>query len=90
MGMIQKFQKKHAPSRPGMNYWLQIAETAHWKSFPDVKITFNSADYVPPFVVFDVCGNNYRIVTPVDYKLGIVQVDEVMTHSEYKRWSDRR
>jgi mRNA interferase HigB len=89
-GLVHKFQKKHSQSRPCLNYWVQTVEKASWSSLADVTATFNSANYVPPFVVFDLCGNKYRMAALVDFKSGIVQIDEIMTHPEYDRWSKKR
>jgi mRNA interferase HigB len=90
VGMLRKFQQKQSQSRPCLNHWIQVVEKAQWSKLPDVKVTFNSADYVPPYVVFDLCGNKYRLAALVDFETGIVQVEDIMTHPEYDRWSKRR
>jgi mRNA interferase HigB len=36
--------------------------------------------------VFDVAGNNYRVVVVVHYRGKRIYVREVMTHSEYDKW----
>lgn len=55
--------------------------------YQDVREFFNSADYVPPYTVFDVGGNNYRVVVIVRYRYGKVFVHKVMTHREYDDWN---
>jgi mRNA interferase HigB len=52
----------------------------------DLKRSFSSADYVPPYTVFDVAGNNYRVVVLVRYRDGKMFVRWVMTHREYDDW----
>ncbi len=42
---------------------------------------------MPPYTVFDVGGNNYRMVVIIRYKFNKVFVQQVMTHSEYDRWN---
>ena len=54
--------------------------------FADVRRTFNSADRVGEFVVFDV-GAGYRIVTVIHFNRGRIYVRDVLTHTEYDRWS---
>jgi mRNA interferase HigB len=83
-------QKKHPTTRPGLNHWLSAVEEAHWGNFSELKVTFRSADYVDPFVVFNVGGNKCRIVALVDFEAQLVQIDRVMTHREYDVWSERR
>jgi mRNA interferase HigB len=43
-------------------------------------------DYVPPYTVFDVAGNNFRVVVLVRYRDGKMFVRWVMTHREYDDW----
>jgi mRNA interferase HigB len=54
-----------------------------------IKSFFNSADYVPPCVIFDVAGNNYRIVVIIQYRAKRVFIREIMTHREYDDWCKR-
>lgn len=83
---IHVFAKKHANARKPLANWLDVTKTASWKSLIDVRETFRSADYVKEQTIFDVGGNNYRIIASVDYSLGRLYVLEVMTHAEYDRW----
>ena len=59
---------------------------ARLDDFSDLKKHFGSADYVAPFTVFDVGGNNYRLVTVVRSQAGKVFIRWVMTHREYDQW----
>jgi mRNA interferase HigB len=64
-------------------------EQTDFRDFGHVREFFNSADYVPPFLVFDVAGNNFRVVVVVQYRAKRVYVREVMTHREYDAWCKR-
>lgn len=44
-----------------------------------------SADYVPPFTVFNVKGNTYRLISVVDYSEKVVVVRNLLTHAEYDK-----
>jgi mRNA interferase HigB len=90
VGALTKFKRKHSQAKPCLNHWLQVTGAARWASIAGVMITFNSASYVQPFVVFNLCGNKYRLVVLIDFVTGIVQVDEMLTHKEYDRWTERR
>jgi len=65
--------------------WVSVVEKASWQHFPDVKTTYRNADYVPPYVVFNVKGNRFRLSAILDYRLQIVSVTAVKTHEEYSR-----
>ncbi|EFT3194198.1 type II toxin-antitoxin system HigB family toxin, partial [Escherichia coli] len=48
---------------------------------------FNSADFLPNNrVIFNIKGNNYRLVVQVVYQAGMVIVERVGTHAEYDKW----
>ena len=67
-----------------MSSWYDNVEAAQWENFADVKRTFNSADQVGDRIVFDVKGNDYRIVAYVAYgPFYRVLIKFVGTHSEY-------
>lgn len=79
--------RKHANSRPSLAAWLDEAETAEWKTPQDIKDRFRSADVLSGNrVVFDIGGNNYRLVVLVRYQNGILFIQKIGTHAEYTKW----
>jgi mRNA interferase HigB len=84
---LRDFWGKHPQARTPLTTWHKRTKAAIWKSFPDVKATFSAADYVAPYVVFDVGGNNYRVIAKVEYRFGKVFIAHVFTHAEYERWT---
>ena len=64
----------------------KIERLDRFADFADLRQSFGSADYVPPYTVFDVGGNNYRVVVVVRYRDGKMFVRWVMTHREYDNW----
>lgn len=65
--------------------WLRITNRQAWQSFSDVRATFNSADYVGGKVVFNIGGNNYRLIVSINYRNQLVFVRWLGTHAEYDR-----
>jgi mRNA interferase HigB len=84
---LLEFWEEHPEAKPPLVSWYKVTQKVRWKNFADLKRTFNSADYVAPFVVFDVGGNNFRIVAKVEYRFGKVFIAHVFTHAEYDRWN---
>ncbi len=83
---LRLFAKKHSNARRPLASWIDVTKAAAWKSFAEVRETFRSADYVKEQVVFDIGGNNFRLISSIDYSLQRVFVLDVMTHAEYDRW----
>lgn len=67
--------------------WAKVVENASWRHFPDVRQSWPSADYVAGHVVFNIRGNQFRLVANINYTIGVVAVLRLMTHEEYDRWS---
>ena len=63
--------------------WFRKAAQCEATSFPKLRQTFRSVDYVDGFTIFDVGGNRYRIVGAVHYDKQRIYVRQVMTHAEY-------
>ena len=71
-------------SKPALEAWYDIAKLAKWTCPQDVKATFGNASIVGNNrVVFNIKGNDYRLIVAIAYKLQIVYVKFVGTHKEY-------
>ena len=46
-------------------------------------IQFNTADFVAPFVVFDIGGNKYRLIAEMNFSRSVLFIRGIMTHKEY-------
>ena len=84
---LVEFWTRHPPARAPLAAWFQGSFRARaFTRFADVKRTFNSADRVGEFVVFDV-GGGYRIVTVIHFNRGRIYLRHVLTHRKYDRWT---
>jgi mRNA interferase HigB len=87
--MIRDFIARHADADVALRDWYKRTTKANWNSFADIKQTFNTADYVGnDRYVFDIKGNNYRIVTIVLFINKKVYMRFVGTHEEYDKIKD--
>ena len=64
----------------------QIAEDAEWHNFSDIRADFPDADYVGnQHYVFNIRGNNYRLVVVIKFTIGRLFIRFVGTHGEYDK-----
>ena len=82
---LRDFWGLHPEARPMLEDWFLKANQCVAGSFPDLKKTFNSADYVDGFTIFDVGGNRYRIAAVIHYDKKRLYVRAVMSHARYDR-----
>lgn len=86
-GRARQFYKKHRLAEAPLKQWRTVVLAADWKTFPDVRETFNTADWVDGKIVFDIKGNDYRLVAIANFKNGKLYIRHVMTHQEYDEGS---
>ena len=86
---IRDFIAVHAYAEQPLKDWYKAVSKAYWRNFSDIKQTFNTVDYVGnDRYVFDIKGNNYRIVAIVLFVNQKVYIRFVGTHKEYERIKD--
>ncbi|AWO80690.1 type II toxin-antitoxin system HigB family toxin [Serratia marcescens] len=84
---LHSFSRKHNQAKGALDSWYDEVKRENWKSPHDIRKRFNTADFLPQNrVVFDIKGNNYRLVVQIVYQAGVVIVERVGTHAEYDRW----
>ncbi|MGH8553496.1 MAG: type II toxin-antitoxin system HigB family toxin [Methylococcales bacterium] len=88
---LREFSELHPESKPVIENWFRKVSSTEAFSFPMLRKSFASADYVDGFTIFDVGRNRYRIVTVIHYDKRRLYVRRVMTHTEYDRnlWRKR-
>lgn len=84
--ILEDFVQKHAQAVKPLNRWLKTVENAKWKNHNELKNDFPSADYVGNGrYVFNISGNNFRLVTVVLFVGEIVMIRFAGTHAEYSQ-----
>ena len=66
--------------------WYALASRSQWKSPSDIKEAYRSASFTANNrVVFNIKGNDYRLVVLVRYDKGLLFVKFVGTHAQYDK-----
>jgi mRNA interferase HigB len=82
----RKGHKDRAALGAALDAWFDEVKKAKWKSTADVKRLYATASIVSAErIVFNVKGNDYRLVIAVDFEKAIVWIKWVGTHEEYDR-----
>lgn len=83
---IKECSERVPESKVALQDWVSKVKRSNWSCFADMKKTFNSVDNVGnQHYVFNIKGNNYRLVVVVKFVIGFVYVRFIGTHSEYDR-----
>ena len=83
---LQKFWNEFPDSQMALMAWFKEAEKAFWKSPSDIKRQYRSASIIADNrVVFNICGNKYRLVVKINYGYGMVYIRFLGTHKQYDK-----
>lgn len=83
---IKQFCKKHSDAEIALREWYKKTNDADWSCFADVKNTFNSVDATSNNrFVFNIRGNNYRLVAIIIFASSKVYIRFIGTHAEYDK-----
>ena len=83
---IRDFCQQHADAATALRAWAQEARSASWKTPQDIKNQYGSASFVGSNrVVFNIKGNDYRLVVAVAYRFEAVYVKFIGTHAQYDK-----
>jgi len=81
-----KGSKDEKAVKSALDAWFHEALRADWKSPADVLGTYANASVVgPDRVVFNIKGNDYRLVVAINYRHQIVFIKWIGTHADYDK-----
>lgn len=84
--VLLAFCDRHPAARQSLLAWHEEAVKAVWMTPQDIKTRYASASFVGRNrVVFNIKGNDYRLIVAVAYRIGVVYIKFIGTHGEYDR-----
>lgn len=86
---IREYYEKNPLSKTALEDWVKNVKKAQWNCFADIKVTFNSVDSVGnQHYVFNIKGNDYRLVVVIKFIPKFVLIRFIGTHKEYDKIKD--
>ncbi|HMT08636.1 MAG TPA: type II toxin-antitoxin system HigB family toxin [Pyrinomonadaceae bacterium] len=82
---LRDYWESHPESEEVLVDWFRKMKRIDPKNLAELKQTFPSADLFGCCVVFNVGGNNYRVITHVNYRRNEVFIRFVLSHAEYNK-----
>lgn len=80
----------HGAVKAALSAWFAEASKARWKNMADIKALYSSASVVTADrVVFNIKGNDYRLVAAIDFEKAIVFIKWIGSHKDYDKISVR-
>ena len=89
-GTVRQWAENHARAESSLQQWVKVVRAARWNSFAGLRRTFPSADLVTvrsgrKVVVFNIGGNDFRLLCAVHFNTEMVFALRFLTHAEYSK-----
>jgi mRNA interferase HigB len=79
-------QSKYKPAEDSLWAWIYEVKFSSWTNSNELKSKYGNASIISSKrVVFNIKGNDYRLIVDIEYKLKIVFVVWFGTHAEYDK-----
>lgn len=86
---ILEFSNKHAIAENALNFWYHSLISKEPRNLAELKEQFNTVDYVGNHrYVFNIKGNDYRLVAIISFNAQKAYIRFIGTHSEYDKIKD--
>lgn len=83
---LKEYIKLHPDTETALKAWVKTVKNSDWKNFSDIKKSFNSVDNVGnQHYVFNIRGNNHRLVVVIKFTIKWVYIRFIGTHEEYDK-----
>ena len=85
---IREFFEKpeYSDSEASLRAWYHDAKVADWRNSNELKSQYKNASIVGDGrVVFNIKGNDYRLVVAIDYKFQVIFIRFIGTHKQYDK-----
>lgn len=81
---LRTFWERYPDAEQPLKAWYEEATSASWTQPAEIKAQYRNASVLKNRrVVFNIKGNDYRLIAAIAYKLQVVYVKFVGTHREY-------
>ena len=86
IGTLKAFWTKHPQAETPLRAWHAEASRANWSTPTQIKAAYRDASFIGnKRVIFNIKGNDYRLVVAVHYDRYRMFIRFVGTHCEYDK-----
>lgn len=84
--ILREFWESNPDAEQQLKTWYKEASKAKWESPQDIKSAYAKASVLKTGrVIFDICGNSYRLIVKINYLRGWVFIRFIGTHDDYNK-----
>ena len=83
---LRNYWLRHKAAEQPLKSWIQEAEKSTWKNSAELKAKFRNVSIInSKRTVFNIKGNDHRLIVDIEYRLKIIFIVWIGTHSQYDK-----
>jgi mRNA interferase HigB len=89
---LQSAIEPYPDAQSAIESWYQLIKDNDWQSLEEVRNGYSrSVDQVYGYTIFNIKGNQYRLIVQINYKTRIIFFKKNLAHAEYSKikWNDQ-
>ena len=84
---IRQASAQYPDAQAALEEWETVVRGSTFGNFAEIRDTFAAASWIgPDWVIFNIRGNTYRLITRVNFQYRSFFIKEFLTHHEYDHW----
>lgn len=84
---LRRVQAEYSDAATALEEWHTIVRRSTFRNFAEIRDSFATASWVAPdYVIFNIRGGNYRLITRVNFPYQSFFLKDFLTHAEYNHW----
>ena len=76
---------RYPDAKKAVETWYLVVKNAAWSNLEDVREVYRDAESVGNFTIFNIKGNNYRLIVGINYVKQRAYFKFFLTHAEYDK-----
>ena len=86
---LRSYYTVNAQAELPLTEWYYKMKLCDAKNISELRNSFNSVDPVHGYTVFNIGGNNYRLITAIHYNVQRCYIRACWTHAQYSKKSNQ-
>ena len=82
---LRDYYQANTQAEISLTEWYYKMKASHAININELRAVFNSVDPVYGYTIFNVGGNNYRLITAIHYNTQYCFIRAIWTHAEYSK-----
>lgn len=82
---LRDYCKKNSQAELPLTEWYFKMKASKASNMNELKAQFNGIDCVNGYTIFNIGGNNYRLIVAIHYNVQYCYIRAIWTHAEYSK-----